>query len=121
MLHTDFISEDLLQAVVLRCSVKKVLLKTLQNSRENSWARVSFLIKSTGTYEVISSLRSQKETLQSELHFLRDELKEKSTLIKSLIGPDTLNIENKELKAKDFKNKVVYKNAKYSKETPKTD
>ena len=105
MLHTDFISEDLLQAVFLRCSVKKVFLKTLQNSRENSCARVSFLIKSPGTYEVISSLRSQKETLQSELHFLRDELKEKSTLIKSLIGPDTLDIENKELKTKYFKNK----------------
>ena len=40
-------------------------------------------------YEIICSIRSQIETLQSEVYFLRDELKEKSTLIKSLIAPYT--------------------------------
>ena len=34
-----------LEAVVHRLSVKKVFLKILQNSQENFWARVSFLIK----------------------------------------------------------------------------
>ena len=33
------------EVVVQRCSVKKVFLKTLQNSQENTSARVSFLIK----------------------------------------------------------------------------
>ena len=33
------------EAVVRRCSVKKVFLKILQNSQENTRARVSFLIK----------------------------------------------------------------------------
>ena len=39
---------------------------------------------SEGAYEVISSLRSQIETLQSEVYFLRNKIKEKNTLIKSL-------------------------------------
>ena len=34
-----------LEAVVQRCSVKKVLLEISQNSQENTCARVSFLIK----------------------------------------------------------------------------
>ena len=33
------------EAVVLRCSVKKVFWEISQNSRENACARVSFLIK----------------------------------------------------------------------------
>ena len=33
------------EAVVRRCSVKKVFLEILQNSEENAGARVSFLIK----------------------------------------------------------------------------
>ena len=33
------------EAVVRRCSVKKVFLKISQNSKENTGARVSFLIK----------------------------------------------------------------------------
>ena len=36
---------ELSEAVVQRCSVKKVFLKVLQNSKENTCARVSFLIK----------------------------------------------------------------------------
>ena len=34
-----------LEAVVQRCSVKKVFLEILQNSQENTCARVSFLIR----------------------------------------------------------------------------
>ena len=34
-----------LEAVVQRCSVKKLLLEISQNSQENTCARVSFLIK----------------------------------------------------------------------------
>ena len=34
-----------LEAVVQRCSVKKVFLEISQNSQENTCARVSFLIK----------------------------------------------------------------------------
>ena len=33
------------EAVARRCSVKKVLLKILQNSQKNTCARVSFLMK----------------------------------------------------------------------------
>ena len=33
------------EVVTSMCSVKKVLLKILQNSRENAFARASFLIK----------------------------------------------------------------------------
>ena len=33
------------EAVVQKCSVKKVFLKILENSQENNCARVSFLIK----------------------------------------------------------------------------
>ena len=36
------------EAVVLRCSVKKVLLEILQNSQENTRARDSFLINWQG-------------------------------------------------------------------------
>ena len=40
-----FIKYQLTEAVVRRCSVKKVFLEILQNSQENTCARVSFLIK----------------------------------------------------------------------------
>ena len=35
----------LLEAVVQRCSVKKLFLEISQNSQENTWAGVSFLIR----------------------------------------------------------------------------
>ena len=34
-----------IEAIIWRCSVKKILLKISQNSQENSFARVSFQIK----------------------------------------------------------------------------
>ena len=37
--------ERWVETVVLRCSIKKLVLKILQNSQENTCTRVSFLIK----------------------------------------------------------------------------
>ena len=42
--NTDLVLQ-LMEAVVRRCSVKKVFLEISQNSQENTCARVSFLIK----------------------------------------------------------------------------
>ena len=39
------VSACLTEAVVQRCSVKEVFLEILQNSQENTSARISFLIK----------------------------------------------------------------------------
>ena len=39
--------------------------------------------------DIISTLRSQIVTLESEIYFLRGELKEKNTLIKTLVLPYT--------------------------------
>ena len=47
---------DDLEAVIQRCYVKKLFLEILQNSQENTCARVSFLIKSQAwglKYEVM--------------------------------------------------------------------
>ena len=95
----------------------------------------------SSTYDVISTLWSQVESLESEIYFLRGEIKEKNTLIKSLITPYTPHAEhtkqqiNKEqrntskasstIKAKEnFSNSketsVTDKNVT-SKETPATD
>ena len=43
--HEPTIHHEQTEAVVQRCSVKKVFLKILQNSQKNTCARVSFLIK----------------------------------------------------------------------------
>ena len=44
-LHTSALSFLTIEAVVQRCSVKRVFLETSQNSQENTCATVSFLIK----------------------------------------------------------------------------
>ena len=44
-LYTSALSFLTIEAVVQRCSVKTVFLKSSQNSQENNCARVSFLIK----------------------------------------------------------------------------
>ena len=54
-------------------------------SKEGENYRREIKCNPPGAYEVMSSRRSQIETLQKEVHFLRDELKEKSTQIKSLM------------------------------------
>ena len=43
--HKFFTPSSASEAVAWRCSVKKVFLEILQNSQENTCARVSFLIK----------------------------------------------------------------------------
>ena len=43
--NNDIISSESSETVVRRCFVKKVVLKILQNSQENTCVRVSFLIK----------------------------------------------------------------------------
>ena len=43
--HKFFTPSSASEAVAWKCSVKKVFLEILQNSQENTCARVSFLIK----------------------------------------------------------------------------
>ena len=83
--------------VHLKNQIMKEVSKELENFRRE------IKQNSTGAHEIISSLTSQIETLQSEVYFLRDELKERNTLIKSLITPYTLTIEQKEHKTKELK------------------
>ena len=83
--------------------LKNQVMKEVSKERENF--RREIKRNSTGAYEIISSLTSQIETLQSEVYFLRNELKERNTLIKSLITPYTLTIEQKEHKTKELENK----------------
>ena len=74
-------------------------MKEVSKERENY--RREIKRNSPGAFEVISSLRSEIETLQSEVYFSR----EKNTLIKSLITPYTLTTEHTERKTKELKNK----------------
>ena len=55
--------------------LKSQTMKEVSKERENY--RREIKRNSQEPYKVISLLRSQIETLQSELHFLRDELKER--------------------------------------------
>ena len=85
--------------------------------------------KAAGTYDVVSALRSQIETPESEIYFLRGEIKEKNNLIKSLITPDTSHAEHTKQqinKEKRNTNKVsspikANENFSNSKETSQTD
>ena len=54
------------KAVARMCSVKKVLLKISQNSLENNYARVSFLIKQAAKFIEI-------ETLAKACNFIKKE------------------------------------------------
>ena len=55
--------------------LKNQTMKEVSKERENY--RREIKRNSQEPYKVISLLRSQTETLRSELHFLRDELKER--------------------------------------------
>ena len=92
-------------------------------SKEREKYRREIKHNSPGAYEVISSLRSQIETLQIEAYFLRDKLKGKNTLTKSWITRYTITIEHEERKTKELKNKsiIVEKNSINSNETSKTN
>ena len=73
-------------------------------SKENSENKLKN--KAACIYDVISALRSQIETLESEIYFLQGEIKEKNTLIKSLITAYASHaehlIKNKETPTKIF-------------------
>ena len=56
--------------------LKNQIMKMVSKERKNY--RREIKRNSQEAYEVISSLRSHIETLQSEVYFLRDELKEKT-------------------------------------------
>ena len=45
LLNICFVCDEILGAVVRRCSVKKVFLKISQNLQGNSYSRVSFLFQ----------------------------------------------------------------------------
>ena len=85
--------------------------------------------KEACTYGVISAPWSQIETLKSEIYFLRGEIKEKNTLIKSLITPYTPHAEhtkqqiNKEQRNTNKASSTVKakENFSNSKETSQTD
>ena len=93
--------------------LKNQIMKEVSKERENF--RREIKRNSTGAHEIISSLTSQIETLQSEVYFLRDELKERNTLIKSLITRYTLTIEQKEHKTKELENKNTIDKKKFDK------
>ena len=86
--------------------LKNQIMKEVSKERENYRRKIKR--NSQRAYEVISSLMSQIKTLQSEVHFLRDKLKEKNALIKSLMAAYTLTVEHKERKTKKKKIKVQY-------------
>ena len=85
--------------------------------------------KEACTYGVISAPWSQIETLKSEIYFLRGEIKDKNTLIKSLITPYTPHAEhtkqqiNKEQRNTNKASSTVKakENFSNSKETSQTD
>ena len=88
--------------------LKNQIMKEVSKERENY--RREIKCNSLGAYEVISSLRSQIEILQSEVYFWEMNQKKKNTLIKSLTAPYTLTIEHKEHKTKELKNKSTIHN-----------
>ena len=55
------------EAVTRKCSIKKVFLETLQNSQENTCARVSFLIK----LQALACNDNKKETLVFSCEFCK--------------------------------------------------
>ena len=83
--------------------LKNQIMKEVSKKRENCRREVKR--NSPGACKVNRSLRSQIKILQSKVYFLRHELKEKNTLIKSLIAQYTLTIEHKQHKTKELKNK----------------
>ena len=85
--------------------------------------------KAAGVYDIVLALWSQIETLESEIYFLRGEIKEKNTLIKSLITPYTSHAEhtkqqiNKEKRNTNKASSTIKakENFSNSKETLQTD
>ena len=77
---------------------KNQIMKEVSRERENYKSEIKR--NSPGAYEIISSLWLQIKTLQSETYFMRDERKQKYTLIKSLIALYALSIQYEDRKDK---------------------
>ena len=77
---------------------KNQIMKEVSKERENYKREIKR--NSPGEYEIISLLRLQIKTLQSETYFMKDERKQKCTLIKSLIAPYALSIQYEDRKDK---------------------
>ena len=84
----EYISQQYDQAALTHLKnriIKEISKENCENKLKNN---------AECTYDVISALRSQIETLESEIYFLRGEIKEKNTLIKSFITPYTPHAEH---------------------------
>ena len=77
---------------------KNQIMKEVSKERENYKREIKR--NSPGAYEIISLLRLQIKTLQSETYFMKDERKQKCTLIKSLIAPYVLSVQYEDRKDK---------------------
>ena len=119
----EYISQQYDQAALTHLKnqiINEISKENCQNKLKN---------KAAGTYDIASALRSQIETLESEIYFLRGEIKEKNTLIKSLITPYTPHAEytkqqiNKEQRNTNKASSTVKakENFSNSKETSQTD
>ena len=73
VITTEQILLRIIEAVAQRCSVKKVFLEILQNSQENTCARVSFLIKlqTSGIYLAFTCSKLTIETLEQGVKYLQ--------------------------------------------------
>ena len=119
----EYISQQYDQAALTHLKnqiINEISKENCQNKLKN---------KAAGTYDIASALRSQIETLESEIYFLRGEIKEKNTLIKSLITPYTSHAEhtkqqiNKEKRNTNKASSTIKakENFSNSKETSQTD
>ena len=119
----EYISQQYDQAALTHLKnqiINEISKENCQNKLKN---------KVAGTYDIASALRSQIETLESEIYFLRGEIKEKNTLIKSLITPYTSHAEhtkqqiNKEKRNTNKASSTIKakENFSNSKETSQTD
>ena len=119
----EYISQQYDQAVFTHLKnqiINEISKENCENKLKNKAACI---------YDVILALRSQIETLESEIYFLQGEIKEKSTLIKSLITPYTPHAEHtKQLFNKEQRNTSkarstikTKENFSSSKETLQTD
>ena len=62
----------IIEAVIQRCSVKKVFLENSQNSQENTCGRVSFLIKFSSEFYEISKNNFFTEHLRTTASKIRN-------------------------------------------------
>ena len=85
----EYISQQYDQAPLMHLK-NQIINETSKENCENKLKN-----KTACTYDVISANWSQIETLESLIYFLRGEIKEKNTLIMSLITPYTPHAEQR--------------------------